>query len=191
MTDQPTTPGTIPLPTTSGTGGPPDEEPMGWWEVQGFLSEKAFEGRASWSSGRYTVDRVVEYLRRCLEGHEPGGVILVHRGPHVEAADGGIGPWRLVPVDDVVLTAAVRADIATVLAQRIPHHHARPGVWDDDNPSGVAGTRCEECAARRRLQAVVDEGAAPSVDIGPSGGEIYACGNVFAPEVAPADGGPT
>jgi hypothetical protein len=50
----------------------------------------------------------------------------------------------------------LRADVATVLAQRNLHCHARPGVWDDDQPAGVRGTPCVECAARERLQQWVD-----------------------------------
>lgn len=46
-------------------------------------------------------------------------------------------------------------DLRTVLNQRNRHHHQRPGVWDDDNRPGVAGTPCPECRARGRLEAAL------------------------------------
>ncbi len=48
-------------------------------------------------------------------------------------------------------------DLTTVLNQRVGHAHSRPGIWDDDNRPGLAGTRCVECAARERLHAALRE----------------------------------
>lgn len=47
-------------------------------------------------------------------------------------------------------------DLEVVLDQRTMHDHQRPGIWDDDNRPGLAGTRCGECAARVRLRAAVN-----------------------------------
>lgn len=55
-------------------------------------------------------------------------------------------------------------DLTTVLNQRNGHCHSRPGIWDDDNRPGLAGTRCVECAARERLMAAARIGSTPDPD---------------------------
>lgn len=59
------------------------------------------------------------------------------------------------------MTAMVRVsaeDLRVVLAQRVMHSHARPGIWDWDN-GAKANTACEECAARQRLAAALAGGS--------------------------------
>lgn len=48
-----------------------------------------------------------------------------------------------------------RDALETKLNQRNNHAHTRPGIWDDDNPPGVAGTRCRECAAEELLRTAI------------------------------------
>lgn len=77
----------------------PNPTPPDGWEIQGFIDGYGDDGRAGWSTVRATVAEVCAFLSEVLSDDAPSEVFLIRRGPQVEPADGGIGPWCLVPVE--------------------------------------------------------------------------------------------
>lgn len=94
--------------------------PTGGWEIQGFIENYGDAGRAGWSTVRRSPAEVAAFLSEALIDDAPREVILIRRGPQVEAADGGIGPWRLVSADRPACTCCGRR--VAPLAQGVCGH---------------------------------------------------------------------
>lgn len=109
-------------PAERSVGSPTPEvgTPTGGWEIQGFIENYDDAGRAGWSTVRRSPAEVAAFLSEALIDDAPREVILIRRGPQVEAADGGIGPWRLVSADRPACTCCGRR--VAPLAQGVCGH---------------------------------------------------------------------